>query len=127
ILLWAAGVAHAVGGNVDYGLMGNILVGSVPGVILGSQLSVKWPQGILRGALGLVLIAAGITIMNKANTDLVPWVVLVAAVSVAALFAVQMALRKEVGQAPEEQREREGLDRRDAEGRREPALAGVEE
>ena len=27
ILLWAAGIAHAIGGNVDYGLMGNILVG----------------------------------------------------------------------------------------------------
>ena len=52
LLLWAAGIAHAIGGNVDYGLMGNILVGSIPGVIIGSQLSVKWPQGLLRGALG---------------------------------------------------------------------------
>jgi uncharacterized protein len=103
ILLWAAGIAHSIGGNVDYGLMGNILVGSVPGVIAGSQLSVKWPQGMLRAALGLILIAAGATIMNKANTDLVPWVVVVAALAVAVLFAVQIALRKEVEQDPEEQ------------------------
>jgi hypothetical protein len=103
ILLWAAGVAHAIGGNVDYGLMGNILVGSVPGVIIGSQLSVKWPQGILRGALGLILIAAGITIMSKADTDLVPWVVVGASLAVIALFAVQIALRKEVEHDPEEQ------------------------
>ena len=103
ILLWAAGIAHAIGGNVDYGLAANILVGSVPGVIIGSQLSVKWPQGLLRGALGVILIAAGLTIMNKANTDLVPWVVAIAAVAVAALFIIQVALRKEVEQDPEEQ------------------------
>jgi hypothetical protein len=107
ILLWAAGIAHAIGGNVDYGLMANILIGSVPGVIIGSQLSVKWPQGVLRTALGVILIAAGVTIMNKADTDLVPWVVAIAAIAVTALFAVQIALRKEVEHDPEEQLELE--------------------
>ena len=32
-ILLAAGIAHMIGGNVDYGLAGNILVGSVPGGI----------------------------------------------------------------------------------------------
>jgi uncharacterized membrane protein YfcA len=127
ILLWAAGIAHAIGGNVDYGLMGNILVGSVPGVIIGSQLSVKWPQGLLRGALGVILIAAGLTIMSKANTELVPWVVAIAAVAVAALFAVQIALRKEVEHDPAEQRELEAEREQEAERSREPVLAGVED
>jgi hypothetical protein len=68
---------------------------------------VKWPQGALRYALGFVLIGAGITIMNKANTDLVPWVVGGASLAIAALFAVQMALRKEVEHDPEEQAELE--------------------
>jgi len=107
LLLWAAGIAHAIGGNVDYGLGANILVGSVPGVIIGSQLSVKWPQGLLRGALGVVLIGAGVTIMNKANTDLVPWVVAIAAVAVAVLFAIQIALQREVEHDPAEQAELE--------------------
>ena len=31
ILLWAAGIAHWVGGNVDFMLAGNILLGCVPG------------------------------------------------------------------------------------------------
>src|SRR5689334_3474556 len=126
LLLWAAGIAHAVGGNVDYGLMGNILVGSIPGVIVGSQLSVKWPQRVLRTALGLILIAAGVTIMNKADTSLIPWVIVVAAVAVTGLFAVQIALQKEVEQDPGEQAELEELERREAE-RREAALAAVEE
>ena len=59
--------------------------------------------GALRYALGVVLIAAGITIMNKANTDLVPWVVGGASLAIAALFAVQIALRKEVEHDPAEQ------------------------
>ncbi|HEX5822636.1 MAG TPA: sulfite exporter TauE/SafE family protein [Solirubrobacterales bacterium] len=133
ILLWAASIAHIIGGNVDFGLAANILVGSVPGVILGSNLSVKAPQGFLRYALGVVLIGAGITIMNKANTDLVPWVVGGASLAIAALFAVQMALRKEVQHDPEEQAELERDARIErelaarAQARREPAAAGIED
>ena len=133
VLLWAAGIAHVIAGNVDYGLMGNILVGSVPGVILGSQLSVKWPQGLLRTALGIILIAAGLTILNKADTDLVPWVVAIASVGVIALFAVQIALRKEVEHDPDEQAqlERDAKLERElaarARARREPATGAVKD
>jgi uncharacterized protein len=103
ILLWAAGIAHWVGGNVDFGLAANILVGSVPGVILGSNMSVKWPQGLLRTILGVVLIAAGLAILNKANTDLVPYTIGFAGLSFAALFVIQLGLRREVEQDPAEQ------------------------
>ena len=107
ILLWAASIAHIVSGNVDFGLAANIMVGSIPGVILGSNLSVKWPQGALRYVLGIVLIGAGITIMNKANTDLVPWVMGGATLAIVALFAAQIGLRREVEHDPEEQAELE--------------------
>src|SRR5829696_8257499 len=103
VLLWAAGLAHVVGGNVDFLLAGNILIGSVPGVILGSNMSVKWPQGILRTALGVVLIAAGAALLEKANTELVPYTVGFAAVAFIGLFAVQLLLRREVEQDPAEQ------------------------
>jgi uncharacterized protein len=103
ILLWAAGIAHWVGGNVDFGLAANILIGSVPGVILGSNMSVKWPQGLLRTALGVVLIAAGLAILNKANTALVPYTIGFAAIAFAGLFAIQFLLRREVEQDPAEQ------------------------
>ena len=103
ILLWAAGIAHIVGGNVDFSLAGNILLGSVPGVILGSNMSVKWPQGALRTALGVVLIAAGLALLSKADTDLVPYALAVAGLAFAALFGVQMLLRKEVEADPDEQ------------------------
>jgi uncharacterized membrane protein YfcA len=127
LLLWAAGIAHIVAGNVDFGLAANILVGSIPGVIIGSNLSVKWPQGALRTILGIVLIAAGVTILNKADTDLVPWALGGATLAVIALFAIQLGLRKEVEHDPEEMRELEEERRREEEREREPVLAGVED
>src|SRR5690349_18100621 len=39
IVLWAAGLAQLVAGNVDFGLMATILVGSLPGVVIGTALS----------------------------------------------------------------------------------------
>jgi uncharacterized membrane protein YfcA len=72
ILLWAAGLAHIVGGNVDFGLAGNILVGSIPGVIVGSALSDKAPQGFIRTALGLVLIGSGIVTIQKGDPNIWP-------------------------------------------------------
>jgi uncharacterized membrane protein YfcA len=72
ILLWAAGIAHWVGGNVDFSLAGNILIGSVPGVIIGAALSGKAPQGLLRTALGLVLVGSGIVTIRKGDPTLWP-------------------------------------------------------
>jgi uncharacterized membrane protein YfcA len=70
VLLWAAGLAHVVAGNVDYGLMGNILVGSVPGVIVGERLARSVPAGGLRPALGATMLAAALGVASKAGMDL---------------------------------------------------------
>lgn len=105
ILLTAAAAAHMVGGNVDYTLAGNILIGSVPGVIVGSRLSAKWSQGALRTALAVVLIAAGLTLFSKADTAVVPYALGATALGLGALFAAQIGFRKEVEGDPDEQRE----------------------
>jgi uncharacterized membrane protein YfcA len=70
ILLWAAAAAHIVSGNVDFGLAGNILVGSVPGVWMGSHWSVRVPVPVLRGTLAVVLIGAGLALLVKAGTGI---------------------------------------------------------
>jgi uncharacterized membrane protein YfcA len=67
IVLWAAGIAHFGQGNVDLGLVGNILIGSVPGVIVGAALMNKVNQDWLRIALGLVLVASGIATVQKGD------------------------------------------------------------
>jgi uncharacterized membrane protein YfcA len=77
ILLWAAAAAHLVAGNVDFGLAGNILIGSLPGVWIGSNLSVRVPSSVLRATLALVLIGAGLALLAKAGVG-VPGVVIAA-------------------------------------------------
>jgi uncharacterized protein len=70
ILLWAAAAAHIVGGNVDFALAGTLLLGSVPGVWIGSIWSIRIPQGTLRTALGIVMIGAGLGIATKAGAEI---------------------------------------------------------
>src|SRR5919206_2123379 len=50
-LLWVAGIGHLVAGNVDVHAMFWLLLGSIPGVLLTSQLTLKLPDRSLR--LGL--------------------------------------------------------------------------
>ena len=70
LLLWVAGLAHVVSGNVDFGLMGTILLGSVPGVYLGSVFSRRLPATGLRLALGSVLTAASLGLLTKAGVEI---------------------------------------------------------
>jgi len=59
-LLWVAGAGHLVAGNVDLGAMGWLLIGSIPGVLLGTQLTPKVPDRPLRLLLAAVLILSGL-------------------------------------------------------------------
>jgi len=54
-----AGTGHLWMGNVDVGLLGTLLLGSVPGVICGSLLGTKIPEKMLRMAIAVVLAAVG--------------------------------------------------------------------
>ncbi|WP_071395140.1 sulfite exporter TauE/SafE family protein [Bacillus tuaregi] len=59
LLVTVAGLLHAGIGNVDYLLMFNLLLGSIPGVILGSTLSSKLPAKPLRAILALMILISG--------------------------------------------------------------------
>jgi uncharacterized protein len=86
ILLAAASVAHWIGGDVDFGLAGNILVGSIPGVIIGAALSDKAPQDFIRIALGLVLIGSGTVTVLKGDPTVWPIAAGVAAILLGAVL-----------------------------------------
>jgi uncharacterized membrane protein YfcA len=90
ILLWAAAAAHIVSGNVDFGLAATLLIGSVPGVWLGSHWSVRVPQDVLRGTLAVVLIGAGMALLAKAGLGIPTWVLVPFPVGVVALLVVTM-------------------------------------
>src|SRR5919201_7141843 len=69
VLLWVAALAHLASGNIDFGLAGTILVGSLPGVWLGTHLAMRVPERGLRPALGIVLLASGLALLGKAGLD----------------------------------------------------------
>jgi uncharacterized membrane protein YfcA len=101
ILLWAAGLAHVTAGNVDFGLVGTILLGSVPGVWLGSHWSVRVQPAVLRTTLAVVLIGAGLALTIKAGLDIPVAVIVPFPVAVIGLLVVTMVrsrkTRTEVG------------------------------
>jgi uncharacterized membrane protein YfcA len=91
ILLWAAGLAHVSAGNVDFGLVGTILIGSIPGVWVGSHWSVRVNPAVLRTTLAVVLIGAGLALLIKAGLDLPLEVLVPFPLAVVALLVVTMA------------------------------------
>ena len=68
-LLWVAGISHLLHGNVDLGAMGWLLLGSIPGVLLGSQVTVRLPDRALRIALATVLLASGVKLLEPPGAD----------------------------------------------------------
>ena len=102
ILLWAAAVAHLVAGNIDYGLAGTILIGSVPGVWIGSHWSVRLPVSTLRMALGIVLVGAGLGLATKAGADIPAPVLAGVPLALAAYLAVKEVRRRRSGVPDEE-------------------------
>lgn len=54
-----AGLGHATLGTVDWTLLGSLLVGSLPGIYVGSNLAAKIPDRVLRPALAGMLVLIG--------------------------------------------------------------------
>jgi uncharacterized protein len=82
-LLWVAGVGHLVAGNVDTHAMFWLLLGSIPGVLLTSQLTLRLPDRALRLGLATVLMLSGIKLVNMPGAD---WIVLGGFVAGAIVF-----------------------------------------
>ena len=89
-LLWVAGISHLIHGNVDLTAMGWLLLGSIPGILIGSQLTVRLPERSLRVALATVLAASGVRLLEvPAYELLVP-----AILGAGAILAVVVEVRR---------------------------------
>lgn len=62
-LTLVAGTGHWLLGSVDWALMGVLLMGSLPGIILGSYSATRVPETVLRVALACVLVVVASKIM----------------------------------------------------------------
>jgi hypothetical protein len=98
IVLWAAAIAHIVAGNVDYALAGTILIGSLPGVWIGSHMSIRLPAGTLRTVLGVVLIGAAMGLGAKAGLP-IPTSAIAAVPCILAIIVLWQRFRDRVPRA----------------------------
>jgi hypothetical protein len=100
-LLWVAGISHLLHGDVDKHAIAWLLVGSIPGVLLGSQMSIRVPERALRVAFGAVLVLSGIKIVGMPQANLIIEVgVGVLAVAFLAWSARELFARRVAAQEP---------------------------
>ena len=86
VLLYVAGAAHWAAGNVDFGILGWLLLGSIPGVLIGGRLTLSIPEQRLRLLLAAVLGLAGIKLLNVPFAGTI--VVVVLSAGAVALFVL---------------------------------------
>jgi uncharacterized membrane protein YfcA len=70
-LLYVAGIGHWLAGNVDLHVVLWLLLGSIPGVLLGSQLTLSVDDRPLRVMLAAVLLLSGIKLLDLPGTTVV--------------------------------------------------------
>src|SRR3954452_8062819 len=87
-LLWVAGFSHLVHGNVDLHAMAWLLLGSIPGVLVGSNLSIRGPERTLRLSFAVVLFLSGIKVAKAAGADTIVVIGLCVAGIAAAAFVL---------------------------------------
>ena len=63
LLTLVAGLGHLSSGNVDLHLLGWLLVGSIPAIIIGTLISSRLPERMIRKILGITLFALGLNFM----------------------------------------------------------------
>jgi uncharacterized membrane protein YfcA len=63
ILVSAASAAQFAAGNVNVSMALSLLLGSIPGVLLGSRLALGFPEGPLRFSLAGVLLVSGVKML----------------------------------------------------------------
>jgi len=70
-LLYVAGLGHWLAGNVDMSIVGWLLLGSIPGVLLGGHLTLSVPDRPLRLLLATVLGLAGLKLVDVPGAGII--------------------------------------------------------
>jgi hypothetical protein len=83
-LVGSAAIAHALFGNLEFGVTAAIAIGSIPGVIIGSLVSARASNFLLRPILAVVLGATALKLLGLGTDAL--------AITVAAIIVVGLPL-----------------------------------
>ena len=87
-LVFSAAFGHALFGDLKLDLAAAVLVGSVPGVLIGSRISSRAPAGLIRSALVIVLLASALKLFGVGT------IVVAVVCGTAVLIAVVAGVRK---------------------------------
>jgi uncharacterized protein len=93
-LLLVAGIGHLVAGNVDPQAISWLLLGSIPGVLVGSQISVGLPERVLRLALASLLALSGLKLLDVPYANEIVIVSLAAGLTALAVWGVSLLVRR---------------------------------
>jgi len=95
LVVVSAAVGHALFGDLHLDIAGAVLVGSIPGVLLGARISSRAPGGVVRSALVIVLLASALKLLDVPTTGVG------AITGTAVLAAVALALVRRARRAPQ--------------------------
>ena len=98
-LLWVAGLGHLLHGNVNLHAMAWLLVGSIPGILLGSQMSIRIPERSLRFAFAFVLVLSGIKIVGVPQASLIVVVTLAVGAFALAVYTLRQVFARQIASA----------------------------
>jgi uncharacterized protein len=70
-LLYVAGFGHLIAGNVDLRVVAWLLLGSIPGVLIGSQWMVRLPERVIGTALAVILLLSGLKLASVPYANVV--------------------------------------------------------
>ncbi|WP_433617684.1 sulfite exporter TauE/SafE family protein [Dactylosporangium sp. CA-139114] len=94
-LVFSAALGHAIFGDLKLDLAAAVLIGSVPGVLIGARLSSRAPAGVVRAALIVVLIASALKLFE------VPTGAVLLVIALATAAAVVEGLRRRRNRTPQ--------------------------
>jgi uncharacterized membrane protein YfcA len=86
-LVGAAALGHLFFGDVSFAVAGSLMVGAIPGVLIGARISSRAPDHIIRPILVVVLIASGAKLLDAPNEWLLTYL------GVAVLVGMGLSLR----------------------------------
>ena len=66
-LVLAAAISNIAIHGLDWALLIPLVIGSVPGTILGSKIAPRVPQSVIRRGIVIVLTMSGVALLDKAG------------------------------------------------------------
>jgi uncharacterized membrane protein YfcA len=102
-LVMAAALGHALFGDLQLDIAGAVLIGSIPGVLIGARVSSRAPVALVRTALVVVLLASALKLLDVATATV--GIVAGAAIVVAVAVPLINRARRRTDEASQTERE----------------------